>query len=153
MPGYPSLDPEALVRLRSLVKRLHESGGSALPHERIVELARDVHIDAGITIDFTAAEELGQPLVVFRVADRADPAPCLDVLSRREREIVALIADGLSNKQIGRRLHIALATVKDHVHRILDKTGLSNRAAVAAALKGHQAKPHDGTGRPLADES
>ena len=61
----------------------------------------------------------------------------LATLSPREREIVALVADGLSNKQIARRLFIALATVKDHVHRILVKTSRPNRAAIAAAVNGH----------------
>jgi DNA-binding NarL/FixJ family response regulator len=54
----------------------------------------------------------------------------------REREVAALVAEGLSNKQIAARLFISLATVKDHVHRILKKTGLPNRAAVAAACVG-----------------
>jgi non-specific serine/threonine protein kinase len=58
------------------------------------------------------------------------------VLSRREHEVAALVANGLSNKQIAGRLFISLATVKDHVHRILKKTNLPNRAAVAAAYVG-----------------
>lgn len=43
------------------------------------------------------------------------------------------MAVGLRNKDIGLALGIALGTVKDHVHRVLDKTGLDSRAAVAAA--------------------
>jgi two-component system nitrate/nitrite response regulator NarL len=50
-----------------------------------------------------------------------------DTLTPREREIAALIADGLSNKQIARRLSIELATVKNHVHNILGKLGVSRR--------------------------
>ena len=42
-------------------------------------------------------------------------------LTRREREIVRLIGDGLTNKEIARALHIELATVKNHVHNILEK--------------------------------
>ncbi len=48
-------------------------------------------------------------------------------LTPREREIAALIADGLSNKQIARRLSIEPATVKNHVHNILRKLGVSRR--------------------------
>jgi two-component system, NarL family, nitrate/nitrite response regulator NarL len=48
-------------------------------------------------------------------------------LTPREREIAALITDGLSNKQIARRLSIELATVKNHVHNILRKLGVSRR--------------------------
>ena len=50
-----------------------------------------------------------------------------DGLTPREREIAALIGDGLSNKQIARRLSIELATVKNHVHNILRKLGVSRR--------------------------
>jgi hypothetical protein len=46
-----------------------------------------------------------------------------------------LTADGLGNQQIVRRLSLAVTTVKDHVHRILTKTGLPNRAAVAAVYR------------------
>jgi two-component system, NarL family, nitrate/nitrite response regulator NarL len=48
-------------------------------------------------------------------------------LTPREREIASLIADGLSNKQIARRLSIEPATVKNHVHNILKKLGVSRR--------------------------
>ena len=57
-------------------------------------------------------------------------------LSPREREVASLVAEGCSNKQIARRLAISEPTVKDHVHRILTKTGCPNRAAVAAAYIG-----------------
>ena len=47
--------------------------------------------------------------------------------------MAGLVAAGLSNKQIARRLSVTLATVKDHVHRILVKAALPNRAAIATA--------------------
>jgi len=53
-------------------------------------------------------------------------------LTRREREIAELIGDGLSNKQIARRLSIELATVKNHVHNILRKLGVSRRDQIRA---------------------
>lgn len=49
----------------------------------------------------------------------------------REREIIALIADGLSNKEIARRLTIATFTVKSHVHNILEKLALHSRLQIA----------------------
>jgi len=58
-------------------------------------------------------------------------------LTRREREIAALIADGLLNKQIARRLSIEQATVKNHVHNILAKLGASRRDQVAVLLRTH----------------
>ena len=56
-------------------------------------------------------------------------------LTPRENEIVALIDEGLSNKQIGQRLSIEVATVKNHVHSILDKLGVEGRAAAAAHVR------------------
>ncbi|MCH7993464.1 MAG: response regulator transcription factor [Planctomycetes bacterium] len=59
------------------------------------------------------------------------------VLSKREREVAALVANGLSNKEIAKQLFISPATVKDHVHNILTTSGLANRTAIAAAYRGH----------------
>ncbi len=140
MPGhFPSLNADALARLRRLVRTMHDQNGRSVPIEQLVDLARDVPLEGGVTIDFAASRELGQPMVVLRLNGDGLGARVLATLSRRECEIAALVADGLSNKQIARRLFIALATVKDHVHRILVKTGLSNRAAVAAAVTRHGA--------------
>ena len=52
--------------------------------------------------------------------------------TRREREVVDLVAEGLSNKEIAAALHIATFTVKSHVHNILEKLTLSSRLQVAA---------------------
>ena len=52
-------------------------------------------------------------------------------MTTREREIVDLIADGLSNKEIANRLSIATDTVKSHVHNILEKLSLRSRVEVA----------------------
>ncbi len=53
-------------------------------------------------------------------------------MTRRELEIVALIAEGLSNKEIAQRLNIATYTVKSHVHNILEKLALRSRLQIAA---------------------
>ena len=53
-------------------------------------------------------------------------------LTPREKEIVDLISEGLSNKEIAGRLHIATHTVKSHVHNILEKLMLSSRLQIAA---------------------
>jgi DNA-binding NarL/FixJ family response regulator len=59
-------------------------------------------------------------------------------LTRREREIVGLIADGLSNKEIASSLHIELPTVKNHVHNILEKLRVDRRdeAVTVARARG-----------------
>jgi DNA-binding NarL/FixJ family response regulator len=53
-------------------------------------------------------------------------------MTKREREIIALIADGLSNKEIAQRLNIATHTVKSHVHNVLEKLALHTRLEIAA---------------------
>ena len=52
-------------------------------------------------------------------------------LSNREREIVALVAQGFKNKEIAERLFISEQTVKNHLHNIFDKLGVSDRLALA----------------------
>jgi two-component system nitrate/nitrite response regulator NarL len=64
---------------------------------------------------------------------RRDPADAT-TLTVREREVVHLIAEGLSNKEIAARLCIELATVKNHVHNILEKLEVSRRAEAVARL-------------------
>jgi DNA-binding CsgD family transcriptional regulator len=130
------LDPGMLTRLRKMVQSLHEANGRGVPLEQLVDLATEVRLDAGVTIDFEASIDIGQPFVVLRVPTRVEADTCLNVLSRREREVAVLVAEGLSNKKIAQRLSISLATVKDHVHSTLRKTGLPNRAAIAAACRG-----------------
>ena len=60
----------------------------------------------------------------------------LSRLTSRELQIVGLIGEGLSNKEIARQLHIELATVKNHVHNILEKLQVKRRGEVAARLRG-----------------
>ena len=57
-------------------------------------------------------------------------------LTRREAEILSLVAEGLTNKQIAQRLSIELPTVKNHVHRILEKLDVQSRAQAVAATTG-----------------
>jgi len=53
-------------------------------------------------------------------------------LTNREREVIALLGEGLSNKDLAVRLNIAVHTVKSHVHNVLEKLALNSRLEVAA---------------------
>ena len=53
-------------------------------------------------------------------------------LTVRERQVIELLGEGLSNKEIATRLHIAVHTVKSHVHNVLEKLALRSRLEVAA---------------------
>ncbi len=72
-------------------------------------------------------------------APSADPAPPegLDRLTGREREVLAAVAQGMSNKEIATLLHISEKTVKSHMTRILGKLELNDRTQAALyAVKG-----------------
>ncbi|WP_371569994.1 response regulator [Streptomyces canus] len=74
------------------------------------------------------------------------PAPELAGLSPRERDILALIGDGLTNREIGKKLYLSEKTVKNHISRLLAKLGVQRRVQ-AAVLASHLEQPHPG-GRP-----
>lgn len=59
----------------------------------------------------------------------------IHALTLREREVVELLADGLPNKLIARRLRVAVPTVKNHVHSILDKWDVRSRGEAAARYR------------------
>jgi DNA-binding NarL/FixJ family response regulator len=63
------------------------------------------------------------------------PGESAATLTAREFEIADLIGTGLSNKQIASELYIEVTTVKNHVHRILDKLGVARRGDVAAKIR------------------
>jgi DNA-binding NarL/FixJ family response regulator len=74
--------------------------------------------------------------------ESAKPARLPDNLTPREVEVLALIGEGLSNREIGERLFLGQATVKTHVNRIFAKIGTQTRAqAVRYAISNGLAKP------------
>jgi DNA-binding NarL/FixJ family response regulator len=84
-------------------------------------------------------ETLLDPVLTERVADRLRNPPEQDErlarLTGQERKILVLIADGLTNRQIGEEMHLAEKTVKNYVSNLLAKLGMERRtqAAVFAA--------------------
>ena len=72
--------------------------------------------------------------VMRRLAELAASAedPRLAQLSAREREVLQLVAEGLTNREIAERLVIARVTARNHVSRILDKLGMQRRTEIAA---------------------
>ena len=52
-------------------------------------------------------------------------------MTRREREVIEHIADGLSNKEIGQKLHVSTYTIRSHIHNIMEKLTLHTRLEIA----------------------
>lgn len=77
------------------------------------------------------SEELAQVLALSLRGQDKNQGPDLNSLTRRELQILKFIAEGLSNKQIGRKLDIAESTVKVHVKNLLKKLGLKSRVKAA----------------------
>jgi DNA-binding NarL/FixJ family response regulator len=74
------------------------------------------------------------------------PAGVLGELTEREREVLALVAGGLSNQEIANSLVVSLATVKTHLNRVLTKLELHSRAqAVVVAYETGLVRPGDAT--------
>ena len=61
----------------------------------------------------------------------------IDELTLREKQILALAGQGLSNAEIGEKLHLSIHTIKSHVHNALRKLGASNRAQGASLVLAH----------------
>jgi len=98
-------------------------------------------------------ESLLSPTVTRRVigefagrpARRRTPVPSLDPLTEREREVVALVAEGLSNDEIAARLFVSPATVRTHVGRAMSKLDARDRAQlVVLAFQSGLATPPAG---------
>jgi NarL family two-component system response regulator LiaR len=98
-------------------------------------------VSADELADAIRAARAGRPTLsteaVQALVQATDTTPKLGAdLSDREREVLALLAEGLSNAEIAQRLTISVSTVKYHVHGILSKLGAASRAeAVALALQ------------------
>jgi DNA-binding NarL/FixJ family response regulator len=71
---------------------------------------------------------------VGRGGARATGEAGLAALSHREREVAGLVADGLTNREIGSRLYLSEKTIETHLTRVFQKLGLRSRTQVAAAV-------------------
>jgi DNA-binding NarL/FixJ family response regulator len=103
------------------------ASGFALKSRPLEELLSAIRVIA-------AGEALLAPSVtrrlIARFADRVAPARApreLDSLTEREREVLALVARGLSNAELAEALHVSVPTAKTHVSRVLAKLGARDR--------------------------
>lgn len=124
MPGHAALREiaQAVSAVRANPRRT--------PLVPLLDLAAALLPGHAVTVDFQASARLGLPLVVVQPAP-SRPA-VFRTLTPRERQVTALLAQGLTNATIARGLRISVPTVKDHVHHILTKTRCRRRTQVVA---------------------
>ena len=90
------------------------------------EIWLDSHTTAAVIRQFVSADEAPQHQQAAAPRER-ERSP----LSQREREIVALVAQGFKNKEMAEKMFISEQTVKNHLHNIFDKLGVSDRLELA----------------------
>lgn len=121
------LSTDDIEAVRAAAAEIAGQEGRGLPRRALLDLA-----GRSFGISILRPDEDGAPVVAIVQAGPSWDPDSFNGLTSRERDVAALVARGLTNKRIAAVLGISVATVKDHVHRILAKSGLETRAAVAA---------------------
>ncbi|MFI6359218.1 response regulator [Streptomyces sp. NPDC050743] len=145
MPGGSGVDAireltRRGARAKVLVLTTYDTDSDTLPAIEAGAtgyLLKDAPRDELFTAVRAAAEgrTVLSPAVASRLvhAVRAPRTPAGEPLSAREREVLALVAKGTSNREIARELFISEATVKTHLTHVYAKLGVNDRAAAVAA--------------------
>ncbi|MEJ2736289.1 MAG: LuxR C-terminal-related transcriptional regulator [Anaerolineae bacterium] len=133
--------PAALISLERALTLAEPEGYMRLFLDEGPPLARLLYraAEQGILPTYT-----GKLLAAFPEAGTAprpgrrspSPAPLVEPLTGRERQILQLIAEGMTNKEIARKLVISVGTVKVHAHNIYGKLGVSGRTQAVAKARG-----------------
>ena len=159
MPDLTGLEILAIANSENLSTRLVFFTASSADRELIIAAAAGAY---GVILKDAAPEALVQSLQQVADGQRLLPLPSSDrsvssgqrngaiaenvlkVLTDREREIMRLVSEGLSNKAIARRLNISHGTIKVHLHHIYQKLEINNRTVLAALALSH----NESSGRP-----
>jgi non-specific serine/threonine protein kinase len=114
--------------------------------EQFEEQARQIIGDHAFDAAFARGNDLTvDETLTYALQERVSTAPtqsrrAVTELTRREREIADLVADGMSNKEIASTLVISFRTAEGHVEHILTKLGFTSRAQIAAWVTGQRAR-------------
>ena len=101
------------------------------------ELERTIHEGVDVTVSCWRDPEVTGQLSKMAVAHAARlAAEMVEPLSEREIEVLSLIAEGLSNRQVAQRLVISVNTVRVHTSNIYGKLGVSNRTQAVTKARG-----------------
>lgn len=87
--------------------------------------------------------------IVDHALNEANPTEILNAvrMTKRERQVIDLISEGFTNKEIAQELHLSTYTVKSHVHNILEKLALHTRVQIAKFV--HDSKKSDNTSNDI----
>jgi two-component system, NarL family, nitrate/nitrite response regulator NarL len=144
MPGLTGLEILSIVNSEGFSTRVVFFTASVEDSELVKSAAAGAY---GIILKDAALESLVKSLQQVADGQRLLPLPSSDQVSReqiavtenaltvltdREHQIMCLVSEGLSNKEIGRRLNVSDGTIKVHLHHIYEKLEISNRTALAA---------------------
>jgi two-component system nitrate/nitrite response regulator NarL len=144
MPHMNGLDVLTAANRENLATRVLFLAAAASPRDIITAMAEGAY---GFLQKDSQPHELlhcireiadGRKCMPFELFGRAQeieasttPIPVEKLLTQREWKVMALAAEGLSNKEIGRRLNITAGTAKIHLHNIFRKVGVKGRIALA----------------------
>ncbi|UUN27778.1 response regulator transcription factor [Streptomyces sp. FIT100] len=133
------LKDTAPEQLEYAIRELAEGGSVIAP--RVARTVVSGYVNrAGRPGEAAVASEGARPVGGIPAQPRSGPdlagATATGELTARERQVLELLAAGLSNTEIGKELYIATTTVKDHVSVLFGKLGVANR--VQAAVRAHQ---------------
>lgn len=130
--------PYEAARARLVLARALASLGEREAAREAASAAREAFSELGAERAALGAAELASGLEAEETDGVANPSAGAEFgLSRRQREVLALVAQGLSNRAIAERLHLSELTVKRHVADILTRLDLPSRAAAAAFAARH----------------
>jgi two-component system nitrate/nitrite response regulator NarL len=134
--NFDTLPTRDVVRAMRLGAR-----GVVLKQSATDLLVKSIHrVHAGeIWLDNRMTAEV---MKAFSKSSEAGPRREKPLLSDREKEIVQLVAQGFRNKEIGEKLFISEQTVKNHLHNIFDKLGVSDRLELALYAIHHRLIDH-----------
>ena len=123
--------------LLSGYQRVYLDEGPVFAELMLAWLAKDRNWLAGTNVDINAARNLFANLGLSH-AGTAAPSALVEPLTEREKDILHLLALGLSNREMAERLVISEGTVKSHVHNLIGKLGAQSRTHVLARAKEFQ---------------
>jgi DNA-binding NarL/FixJ family response regulator len=125
----PHLVPETPLAAYAAVKRMGNFDALVCAYRAFPELANDLASHGSIRGDIAMllARANDDALSVRLGLANLGPTRERFLLSPREREVLRLLCDGLSNRQIADALFLSIATVKVHLRHIYEKLGVSNR--------------------------